>query len=456
MASFDRVRAKRTTLLVGVVTAVLAASALHAMPASATGLRVTKQAASTTCADPSGSVKVGLVFFGGVASNVTDLGGGSLAQLSPSDQAIVENYNKGIDALNAAGGLAGCQVEAVIHNFSAASPDFNQESQKECTSFTQDNKVIAVYTAAFETKVAFDCLAKAKTPVFAFGGSYPPTCADYKKYSGYIYSPVGVATCRFGSFIGIWNKAGLFPKGAKVGILALDDGSGQGAYVANKIYMPALKKLKIPSEMVSFPGATSESSATTTSAALGNAILKFKTDGVNVVIMTPNAAQGPAFFMPQAASQSFFPNYGLNSGDMLSIASAVGGSAIKTGIAISWSIADLPLAVQQALPTNSAITTCAAWSAPTQTTVTGSSAYCDFLNILQAAFKGATKTDPATLQKGIDALGQSFVSSVTYGGATKFAKGRYDGVTVAQVLKFNPTNKAFELLKPNQKVTPIP
>jgi hypothetical protein len=435
------------------VAVVLVFAAAVAVPAGAA-----KTAATTKCADPSGTVKVGLSYFGGVAQNLGDIGAGDVGALDPGAQAIINGYKGGIAALNAAGGLAGCQVAPVFFNFSAQSPDFNQESQQECAAFTQDNKVIAVFTAGFETKVAVDCFAKAKTPLFSYAGSYQPSCADLKKYAGYVYLPIGVATCRYGSFVNLWNKAGLFPKDAKVGILALDDGSGQGQYVADKVYAPALKKLKIPSESFSFPSATSGAAFSATNSAMGAAILKFKSDGVNVVIMTPAGAQAPAAFLPQAATQGFFPNYGFSSSDALVIVNSLGASAVKKGIAISWLIGDLPLTAQQALPPNPAIEGCAPWSTstPNVLTLTGSSSYCDFLNILQAGFKNATKTDPASLKKGIEALGTSFVSSMTYGGKSKFGKGDYDGITAAQMLKFDPPSKSWEYVSPSQKATAIP
>jgi hypothetical protein len=444
-------RARRTKVLVGVVVAVMALGALLAMPAAAT----TKQAAATTCADPSGTVKVGLSYFGGVESNLNDIGATDTSNLTPSAKAIIDGYKAGIASLNAAGGLAGCQVAPVIFNFSAASPDFNQESQQECAAFTQDNKVIAVFTAAYETKVAVDCYAKAKTPLFAFGGSYPPTCADQVKYAGYVYLPDGIATCNFDSFIGIWNKAGLFPKGAKVGTLVFDDGSGQGQKLAAS-WNTQLKKLKIATETpFVYPAATSGAAFAATNAALANAILKFKTDGVNVVLFTPAGGQGPAAFLPQAAQQGFFPNYGLNTADGLAVSGSLGAPGLKTAIAISYAIGDLPLTAQQKLPTNPAITKCATWSPASTATLTGSSVYCDFLSILQAGFKNATKTDPASLKKGIDALGTSWLSSITYGGATKLTKNHYDGVSMVQVLKWDPTTKTFNFAKPNQKAIAV-
>ena len=170
-------------------------------------------APAAKCADPSGSVKIGVSYFGGVGQAYSDIGGDS--SNTPADQAIVNGYQKGVDALNADGGLAGCQVDLVTYNFRASAPDFNSESQKECTAFTQDNDVIAVFGLAYETQVAVNCYAKAKVPFFATGGNYPLRCDELKKYAGYLYIPTGVGTCRFSSFIGLFDKAGLFPKDAK-------------------------------------------------------------------------------------------------------------------------------------------------------------------------------------------------------------------------------------------------
>ncbi|HEX5587859.1 MAG TPA: hypothetical protein VFZ17_11170 [Acidimicrobiia bacterium] len=417
----------------------------------------TRPAASTgSCAEPSGVVKVGISYFGGVENNLGDIGAEESADLTPATRAILDGYKAGTQALNDHGGLAGCKVQPVIFNFSAASSDFNQTSQQECAAFTQDDHVLAVFATAYETRVAVDCFAKAKTPLFTAGANYPPTCTDYKKYAGYVYSPAGVATCRFGAFVSMWNTAGLFPKDAKVGILAMDDGSGQGKKLAADVWTPALKRLKIPVETFSYTGATNSATFADVNAALANAVLKFKADGVNVVVFTPAGAQGVAAFMPQAQAQGYFPNYGLTSADGLQIASTLGGGAIKKAIAISWTIADLPLSAQEALPANDAIASCAEWSTPSTTALTGSTPYCDFLNVLSAGLDGTTKADAASLRKGIEALGTGFVSSMTYEGATKLARHRYDGATRAMMLEFDPASASFVPMSDEGSIVTLP
>jgi hypothetical protein len=449
--SSSRGRGASRNLVAALLIGSLALVGLSALPAGAA-----KAAASTTCADPSGKVKLGMSFFGSVGNALEGIGADQAASLTPADQAIVDGYQNGIDALNEAGGLAGCQVEKVVFNFKAQGVDFNQQSQQECAALTQDTKVLAVYAPAFETKVAVDCYAKAKTPMFQIGTNYSPTCQDEVKYAGYIYSPAGIATCRFGAFIGIWKKAGLFPSSAKVGIVVVDNGSGQNETLANKIWAPALKKLKIPSETVVIPGSTSSAGFSETNAAAGQGLLKFKSDGVNVVLFTPSGGQAAAAFLPQAAAQSYFPNYGLDSADGLLVSSALGAAAIKKGIAISWAIGDLPLAAQNTLPENPAITKCAEWATPSQAVLTGSSTYCDFLNLLQQALGSASKADAATLKKAVDAMGTKFDSSVTYDGATKFGKNRYDGGYKVRVLSYDPNTKSFGFMSGNTKTYTIP
>ncbi len=413
-------------------------------------------ATAPKCADPSGKVKIGASYFGSVSTALENIGAGESAALTPADQAIVDGYKAGIQALNDEGGLAGCEVEGVFFNFKAVGVDFNQQSQQECAAMTQDNKVVAMYSTAFETRVAVDCFAKAKTPMFQIGNNYAPTCADYQKYAGYLYNPSGIATCRFGTFIDIWNKAGLFGKDAKVGILVQTDGSGANENLANKVWGPKLKKLKIPYETFEYTGATSAAGFGEVNAAVANAVLRFKSDGVNVVLFTPGGGQGIVAFTLQASNQGFLPKYGIDSADSFGNAQRIAPNASMEGaIGVSYAILDLDLTGQQALPANPAITECAAWSPPSTVSLTGASAFCDYLNILRAALGDAKDTKPATLQKGIEALGTSFVSSLTYGGKTKFGTNRYTGGYVARVLEYDAASDSFVFMS-GQKPKVIP
>jgi hypothetical protein len=428
-----------------IIVALVVSSALLAVPASAA-----RTSGSGKCPDPSGTLKIGMSYSASVAAQANATVGLS-GELAPTDRATESAYKAGAAALNAAGGVAGCNVEVVMFPFSVGGADFNQLSQAECATFTQDNHVAVVFAAGYETKVAVDCFVKAKLPVFFTPAAalYEPSCADSNKNN--LYAVASILTCRFGSFIKLWNDAGLFPKGAKVGILQFDsiDGEHQNQALVKSQYEPKLKKL----------GYTVETFTTTRSVGAGasgfgdqsaqvaQAVLRFKTDGVNVVLFTPPGAQMLASFMPQALSQQYFPNYGFTSSDAISAARLIGQNAMKKAIAVSWGIIDQSMPAQRALPANPAVKACAPWSVPSESgpvpTLTGANDYCDFFHAIQTGWRGATKLNAATLRKGITALGKSFDSAQTYDGATRFAAKKLDGGSKAMVLTWDPPTKEF-------------
>jgi hypothetical protein len=441
-----------------VAIALLGSSALLAAPGSAAAVARSAKSAASKCPDPSGTVKVGMTYLGSVAAQANATLGASSAN-SPTDANFEKEYQGGATALNNAGGIAGCKVVPVIFSSSAGSTDFNQQAQSECAAFTQDNKVIAVLAGGYETKLAAACLAKAKIPVFWVPGQnlYEPSCTDSTKNN--FYAVGGVFTCRFGSFIKLWNDAGLFPKGAKVGVMVLQalDGTDQNQAVVDKLWTPQLKKLGITVESAVVTRGLSSSGFADLSAQVAQAVLKFKTDGVNVVLYTPPGAQMAASFMPTARSQDYFPNYGFTTSDSPTAVSIIGKDSVKTAVGISWDIGDLPISAQHALPPNPAITACAPWSTPSENliagaTLNGATYACDFYNALAAGFKGATKLNAATLRKGLAKLGTSFDSAVTYGGTSKFSTKRLDSAYKAKILTWDANTKMF-LVKPGPLVT---
>jgi hypothetical protein len=308
-----------------------------------------------------------------------------------------------------------------------------------------------VFAAGYETKVAVDCFVKAKIPVFFTPAAalYEPSCAASNKND--LYAVSSVLTCRFGSFIKLWNDAGLFPKGAKVGILQFDsvDGERQNQALVKNLWAPKLKKLGYTVETFTTSRAVGAGASGfgDQSAQVAQAVLRFKTDGVNVVLFTPPGAQMLASFMPQALSQQYFPAYGFTSSDALAAPRLIAPDAMKKAIAVSWAIIDLPLTEQQAFPANQAVKDCAPWSVPAENgpvpTLTGANDYCDFFHAIQAGWHGATKLDAATLRKGMTALGTSFDSAQTYDGATRFAAKKLNGGSKAMMLKWDASTKAF-------------
>jgi hypothetical protein len=192
-------------------------SALFVLPASG----ATKRRRRAPRADPSGTVNVGLSWPEPRAAAQPRT---RAPRLTPAAQAIVDNYGGRHRGIERRGGLGGRQVKPVIYNFPAQSQDFNQTTSTECAALTQDAKVIAF--TALQT-CAVRLLRKAKTPPFQFGGAThpraPTTRSTPATSTALTASPrAGVAPVR-----PIWDKAGLFPKGAN-GIV-FDDGRARAS-----------------------------------------------------------------------------------------------------------------------------------------------------------------------------------------------------------------------------------
>jgi hypothetical protein len=406
---------------------VVVIGALVLVGLSAVDARATSPAARSSCGDPSGAVTLGLSYSAAAAA---------------TERATVDEYQAGIDALNREGGLAGCPVETVVFRFDPGA-GAEQQSLQECVTFTRNVEVLAVFSVADPAAAGGRCYADAGTPVFRASDDGPFACARDRGDAGYLYAPAGVATCRFGSFVGIWDRAGLFPDGALVGIVIVDDDTGYNRALADGVWARELRARNIPFETMAVPDARSAAEFSGARTVVADGLARFVADGVDVVLFTPSGGLAVAAFMPAAAARGYFPAYGLTSADGLRVASTVGAAAIKRALAISWRADDLPLPDQQRLPANPAIEQCVQWATPSETTVASASAYCDFLNILPQALAGSDTVSRATLRAGIEKLGTTFVSSLTYGGETRFGANRHDGAYRAQVLEFDPATSTF-------------
>jgi ABC-type branched-subunit amino acid transport system substrate-binding protein len=418
-----------TTIVVSGAVAVPVAGDAHAA----------RPAARVSCRNPSGSVTVGV---------------GNSADPTASGHSTLDDYQAGISALNRAGGLAGCRVEMVVFDFETVGADIDEQSRQECATFTRDNDVLAVFATGFETAAATECFARSRTPVFTTGDHDVPACGS-ERGARYAYAPSGIAPCRFGPFIGIWNREGLLRDDRVVGIVVVDDDSGAGRTVADTVWGPELRELGIRFTTAVVPAAKNPPGFSEATGTLSDGVARFMAEGVNVVLFTPSGGQGIAGFLPTAAARGYFPEYGVTSADGLRGASTIGAAAIKRAVAISWLTDDLPLADQQSLPANSAVEKCAQWSGAAATTVDGASRFCDFVNILEQTLGKAQRANAATLRTGVEALRTTFVSSLTYGGATKFGPNRHDGGHQARVLEFDTQAKTFRFL-PGAKTATIP
>jgi len=398
-------------------------------------------------------VKIGVSYSSDEQAGIAAIGhAGSAAAFSNYAANIQRDYQLAVSDLNSRGGIDGCKVELVYHDFSAlASDGFDGESQKECTDFAEDQHVFAAFTNALETRVLLTCMAQHHTPVFMDNSfEFVPTSADFTTYRGYLYEPDAVALDRLGPVIDDLNAAGYFGAGPKVGILLADDGTGDRQRLVNSIWKPRLAALGIPvASVFTFPQATGYAQLSDTSAQFDSAVLQFKAAGVNRVMITPDGGDSVIFFTQEAQSQNYHPLYGLTTYNAPSTLAWGPSAEAKGAMAVVWQATDVTnnvddpsgaAYVEAANPPNSARSRCDhIYAAASTTGIEGYEFYkwCDALNLMATALAHSAAVTPQALVSGVDALGGAFQAAAT-NGPSSFGPARYDGDVDVRVVKWSP------------------
>lgn len=391
----------------------------------------------------------------------SDLAAGLAVVGQPEAAATAVNYTDTLEAtyraiaesVNAEGGIGGCSVELVFFDFSSLAADgFDGQSQRECAYFAEDQRVFTAFSNALETNVLVECLAQNDVVSFYGGAEYAPTQRDFDRYRGHLYQPWAINTDRWASFIDIWNDAGFFGVGARVGILIADDGTGNGQRLAYDVWQPRLEQLGIEvASTFEYSWIRSYATVADASTALSAAVLKFKADGVTHVLPTPDGSAMSIFMTSQAESQDYRPAYGTTT--------ASGGPPLTSPdgqthnwMTIAWDDAILLQSPTQGPPTdgnppNAAQAACDAVAATVVPGYNAARRWCDTLYFLRDALRGATEITSAALLAGAEALGSGYQVAAGFGGSS-FGPGRYDGAAQVRAARYDPDAGSFHYVTP--------
>jgi ABC-type branched-subunit amino acid transport system substrate-binding protein len=421
---------------------------------SITGGGISASAGSkSTCAHP---VKIGISYSSDESSGLSAVGNpGAAAQDANAVQQQQAAYQLIANNVNSTGGVGGCQVQLVYHDFKALGSDgFSGESQTECTDFAQDQKVFAAIPTVLENKTIITCLAQAHVVDFydSTGGTYQPNPQDFTNYRGYLYQPGSMSSYRFGSFIHDLANVGYFGSGVKVGILLADDGSGNNQYLVNNLWSPQLSAMGLTPTVFTYRAIEGYSDVADTASAFQSAVLQFRGAGVNRVIFTPDGGDGAIFFTQTASSESYSPLYGLNSDSGPEAWSTVPASERPNAVDMSWQISDLGLnatSQQVAAAGASAARDRCGSILNGHTGSTSPIAFynvCDALLLMQAALRGVSAVTPSALLAGVDGLGSSFSVAGGYGNASFGPPDRYDGASAIRAMKWNESAQQWQFV----------
>ena len=228
-----------------------------------------------------------------------------------------------IDDINAHGGFAGRKVVPVWHEYDAKSTaSADAQEQAACDDYTQDHETFAVMDSARDPLLA--CLDKRGGLVV----DSPLSASDGARFTRFPYY-VEVASMNLDRSAAAlapalgtqgwsagWDASLGQPRSqkAKVGIVAYDYPTF--AHAVDQVLVPGLAKVGLAPDAADVRRVTwlqSNSDAGAVAAAISSAVLKFRQDGVDHVIVFDERGLLTLLFLKTAQSQHYFPRYGWTS-----------------------------------------------------------------------------------------------------------------------------------------------
>lgn len=338
---------------------------------------------------------------------------------------------------NAHGGFAGRKLQAIYYDYNIAN-DRTAEDATACATYTQDNKVFAIYTDTDELRA---CAEHAHALGISMGAA--ETADTFKKYPHYI-DAAGMAFDRSGQV----TVEGLFQQHyftGKLGLVTWDDPTYRKAVQTG--YLPALARhgINLAADVVYVPVSQNANDISGSTAAISNAVTKFKTMGIDHVIIQDGAAgvwkgDGLTFeFQNQAKSQEYKPRYGGNT------SIDAGGSinpSDQEDTELEVSDSDLEATNDAGWHLNAARENCFKIEADAGYPVKAGNGNdeaeaaldCDTAFFLQRLLNSLSLITVDNVLNAADGLGSSFASALVYG--TNLFPGRRDGSDYVRVLEY--------------------
>ena len=365
-------------------------------------------------------------------------------------------YQAVIDDVNARGGVLGRELVPVFHGYSANDSNVDVVAQAACETFTRDNEVLIM---TFRGDVAYECAKKAGILVTGTGNIGP----TYERFPN-LFAPSLVRLERlFEVTVTSMVRAGWhkpeprWPTG-KIGLITWDD--GEYRYAMENGYLKGMRAAGLKATDVRYVAVPENVQALgDASAAIGNAVLRFRQQGIDHVFI----GDGPAgvfsgtgltlLFLQGAKSQGYYPRYGFNSYNSPDFPSHPQDQLVGM-VAIDFS--DNEPHNDEGIAPNRARERCfeimrkeglAVGQSQTQTLAASA---CNFVWFAEAAIQRATAgTTLPYMIAAAESLGTGFRSPVTYG--TRLGPDQHDGARLFRELRFDEscscityTSKPFE------------
>jgi hypothetical protein len=327
--------------------------------------------------------------------------------------------------LNKNGGLLGRKVELVKHDFSTAQQlnDPAGANQGACTTWTQDKPVFAVLLAGFVVEdTLLSCLQSAGTLLISVGGGldYPlhysdsyarfPLFFNLDQMEGDRFDRIAIGRLVARTFFSPWDtragRPGTSATPVKVGIVGFSDHEGQ-TQLASQQRQLARYGLK-SKDVIQCSRVLTEKISCEQSA-----VLRFVSSGVTHVFGADST------FMSNANSQSYYPRYFVPVEPALFAANVPAKQLVGAMSESYIPLLDTPSNKYPGDPTPAAthcrkLMKAAGQSSSDPLTLWLQMSVCDEFFFFRAAVLKAGQLGPGAMRAGMEALGSSVPSALTW------------------------------------------
>lgn len=238
--------------------------------------------------------------------------------------------------INERGGAGGKEIRFVLFERNLAN-DFATESQRACSTWTEDNEVFAgIIGLQVPDENLVSCLDQAGSS--AIGLSFDVGHqAFFDRYRRSYVAPAGFESVRAArAMIDGLHAHGYFEPDSRVGVVYYDTPSFKAALTDGITPALAEKGLEVAETFeISYASGTSDTGRIAGDSQA--AVLRFNSQDIDRVLFLGSGGALPGFFATNASQQNYYPRYGIWTPDNPAfVASNFGGRAMEGAVALGW------------------------------------------------------------------------------------------------------------------------
>jgi ABC-type branched-subunit amino acid transport system substrate-binding protein len=260
---------------------------------------------------------------------------------------MLDAYQAAVAAVNRAGGVAGGRRLVIVPRERSTAESNAQASQTTCAAFTEDDRVLLANLFDGQNSPGVQCLAS--RGVVSLGGAAVEggSQRDFERFGGKYISPGTADTISAArAYVTALVRQHFLTKSNKIGLLWFDFADFRDAKDLGLV--PALRSsgLGLTADFrATYSGSASDLGAIATQ--MQNAVLKFRSQGIDRVLTLDYQGTLQYFFMTNAENQGYRPKYGLATWSDAEFLRANGSAAQLAGsTGIGW-MPGYDLAVRQ-------------------------------------------------------------------------------------------------------------